>query len=418
MQYFVTVHRLPASGQLVRRIVFGLATLLVCIIYGVPAGAQQTLPAVWVNLPMMPGIVTYSPDGKYIALTGRGPKLEILDAASKTGGRAFPTVAIRIVAIAFSSDGKMLADVGITSASCIAEVWDVSTGKLISTFNSGATYLNCVAFSSDGKTLADGGWTNSTVTGTLELWSVASGKQIASLSTGSATTVWGIAFSRDGKTLADGGTHLSSSFLELRDATTGQLLSSLPTTAAGLISLALSPDGKTLVDCGFNKSGGVLELWNVSSRKLASSLPTSAFMLFSVNFSSDGKMLADGGQNYDGGVLEIWNVSTEKLVTSLPTAANLGPWSVAFSPDGSTLVDSNDVDVNSAPMSPPVVEFWNVPAGTLSAAFFGSQISGVAFSPDGGTLACGGSNGAGSILQLLNASRSLMKKSEALSTDG
>ena len=64
-------------------------------------------------------------------------------------------------AISFSGDGKLLAAVGSWSMSGVAQIWDISTGKLFREFGTKGSQLNDVAFSIDGRDLAtcseDGG---------------------------------------------------------------------------------------------------------------------------------------------------------------------------------------------------------------------------------------------------------------------
>ncbi|WP_414622747.1 WD40 repeat domain-containing protein, partial [Calothrix sp. CCY 0018] len=59
-------------------------------------------------------------------------------------------------------------------------------------------YVNSVAFSPDGKTLASGSWDK-----TIKLWNISSGKIISTLD-GHQSYVNSVAFSPDGKTLASG----------------------------------------------------------------------------------------------------------------------------------------------------------------------------------------------------------------------
>ena len=55
-----------------------------------------------------------------------------------------------------------------------------------------------IVFSPDGKILASGGWDN-----TIKLWDIATGKVISTL-TGHQGRIWSVAFSPDGKTLVSG----------------------------------------------------------------------------------------------------------------------------------------------------------------------------------------------------------------------
>ncbi len=327
--------------------------------------------------------------------------------------------------VAYSPDGTRLALVGVYHGKDpIVQIHTVAGRAVICLPTSANEAVHAVAFSPDGKTLAVGGLRHrysldlATVayTGVLELWNVSTGKRIAALDTaanssGAALLVTGgvqsVAFSPDGTTLADGGysgtASSAGSVVELWDVATRQRTAMLSTAAnAGISSVAFSPDGSTLADGGVSvntatgANSGVLELWSLSGNNLLESLGTAANTgVRSVAFSPDGKTLAASGQNYNvatgvsSGVLELWSVATSALTKSLGTAAASGVNGVAFSPDGSTLAAGGSS--GAAGQSSTVLELWSVPGGTritkLSAA---DLVHAVAFSPDGKTLADGG----------------------------
>ena len=413
--------------------------------------------------------VAFSPDGKTLADGGAkiGRSVGILEIWNVSNGallKALPTAAnYGVVSVAFSPDGKTLADSGSTYLSStgtyggVLELWNVATGVLTQNLGTAArSSVTSVAFSPDGKTLADVGYTAGTdaALGVLELWSVAGGNQIAmagagnfvstvafapdgktlaysgsanfgnaglvqiwnvstqavakTISTAEIAFIQSVALSQDGKMLAAIGegydtTGTAFNFLEIRSASTGALLASLPTAANDLTpSLAFSPDGKTLAVGGQNNANtpsgprysGVLELWNVTSGKLIASLPTAANVsVDSVAFSPDGKTLAVGGASYNTtalnlGVLELWNVATAKVITSQVQAASGSIYtSVAFSPDGATLAAGGRSYLGS------LLELWNVAGGKRIASLnttADNGVTAVAFSPDGTTLAVGG----------------------------
>jgi len=107
--------------------------------------------------------------------------------------------------------------------------------------------------------------------------------------------------------------------------------------------------------------------------------------VYSVAFSPDGTTLVTV-DSY--GNMVLWDVATKLETSALPTPADLGGVvSVAFSPDGKTLATGNDDGT---------AILWNVatrqPIGKPLTAHTGG-VNSVAFSPDGKTLATGGNNG-------------------------
>ena len=154
---------------------------------------------------------------------------------------------------------------------------------------------------------------------------------------------------------------------------------------------ASSPDGKTIA-IGFTPSGAV-QLWDAATSKLIRTINTSAYWVSSIQFSPDSGKIAVGGATsaYDG-VVEIWQTSTGDKLAALGTVANFGPMVVAFSPDGTILADCGTWDSNSHSVVQGVVELWNVSTGgqISSLATTCTSAQGIAFSPDGKTLAVGG----------------------------
>jgi len=365
--------------------------------------------------------VVFSPDGKTLADGGSGTSAtvqsfgvlelwnvstykltESLDTTTNGGG---------VYSLAFSPNGKTIADGGPTAAGGVVETWKVSTGALISKVDGpSSSGVNTVTISSDAKTVASGGTsvTSRINSGVLELWSTSTGKTSKNLNTANSI-VNSVAISKDDKTLADGGVIYSSNgnhagaALELWSVSTGKLSQTLKTAADIVQSVSISPDGNTLADGGvlMNSSGtptgGVVELWSISTGKLITSLSTTAnYGVNVVTFSPDGESLAVGGialnnQNQTTGVVEIWNVATEKLVEALGTTADGGVRSLAFSANGKMLADGGSYSSDGTQIG--LLELWNVAKWKLlgSPTFLQNtnQVNSVGFSPNGSAVFAG-----------------------------
>jgi WD40 repeat protein len=96
-----------------------------------------------------PLVCVFSPDGKALAVAGRGRVLELFDPA--TGRRTVECIGNPSVVngLAFNPSGTRLASVGVSG---FARVWDTASGKEVLTLRGGADLMG-VAWSADGKHL-------------------------------------------------------------------------------------------------------------------------------------------------------------------------------------------------------------------------------------------------------------------------
>jgi len=223
-------------------------------------GAQTPLSSQWGFQPMLqPTSMVYSPDGTLLAVGGPSGVC-LYSASTQMPYRGLATGVGNAVSIAFSPDGKSLALGGVTANSAgFLQVWSVSTGKLVASFKTAATAVSSVKFSPNGSTLLDGGVsTNSSTkvsTGVVEEWLVSTQAKIASLKT------------------------------------------SVPNVG----SVAFSPNGTKIAVVGSNGTNGDIEIWNSSSSTLQQTLgPVYATYLSSVIFSSSGVVIAVGGTSSTG----------------------------------------------------------------------------------------------------------------------
>jgi WD40 repeat protein len=383
-----------------RALAFGLLTSAFLGFLACKAEAQTTLPLQWTYSPITMGEgVAYSPDGSLIAVAGNGG-VQIFSALTNTLVRCLPGPAI-VGSVAFSPDAKTLAGAAQTSV----QLWNVSTGSEIASLIPASVTVSSVAFSPDGTTLAASGNNNSGITsqpvGALQTWNVSTGQLVTFLNT-DLHFLSGIAYSPDGKTIAAAGFTGSNGALETVDATTLKEIALFSSSASSLTAVAFSPDGKTLVGGGAEVGGvnghGVLDLWNVSTGALTTSLASGWVTVSAVAFSPDGKVLAGGGMNtqFAGGA-EQWNLSTGALSATLTSSTNDAVYSLAFSPDGKSLATCGTAEAPpSGTRAGPYfaeLDLWSASTNSLAAtvypAFFTSA-SKFAISPDGATIALGG----------------------------
>jgi WD40 repeat protein/energy-coupling factor transporter ATP-binding protein EcfA2 len=329
--------------------------------------------------------LAFSPDGKTLASSSYEGGIKLWDVQSHRP--IDPRLSEGAFSVAFSPDGNTLASGSISGVI----LWDIETGQQLGQPLSGDPGMVwSVAFSPDGRMLASGGCEMRTTNtlcsqGDVILWNVETRQPIDQPVRGQQDTVHSVAFSADGKTLASGS---DDGTIILWDVTTRQQLGQpLSGHSVKVNSIAFSPDSKTLAS---GSDDGTIILWDVTIRQqLGQPLSGYSILAMSVAFNADGKTLASGGCELNSdtgecrqGEIILWDMETRQPIGQ-PLKGPIGQvTSVAFSPDGKTLASgSNKIilwDVQShRTIDPPLSE------GAFS----------VAFNPDGKMLASGSYDG-------------------------
>jgi RNA polymerase sigma factor (sigma-70 family) len=198
-----------------------------------------------------------------------------------------------------------------------------------------------------------------------------------------ATPIHSVAFSADGRYCATG--YGFSVFLW--DMHSGRKLATLPGPNEKAYpiyyAVALSPDGTTLAAVGTTSK--VAQIWETDGGTPRATLndivPNTVTYLV---FSPDGRSLA--AADIQGGV-HVRDIATGKSLATLPAyRTGFGIAGMAFSPDGKTMA-----------ITPPdgnAVQLWKLATGEVVASLPGGAQGGpLAFSPDGRLLAGAGSRG-------------------------
>ncbi|MBV6402195.1 MAG: hypothetical protein CNIPEHKO_02501 [Anaerolineales bacterium] len=329
--------------------------------------------------------LAFSPDGELIATglndntlklwnTLDGALVESFDGPvdNKVGAN---TGKLEVTKVAFSPNGNMIAG-GSTDGT--VNVWQVSDSSLLVTLKLHSEEITSVFFSPDGQALFSSSWG-----GNLHMVSSTDWRIIRTFI---GVSIVDASISNDGKTLATydsyyyfaNGVNQTEEKLILWDVESGEKLENL--LNQGFIwnnttDLAFSPNGQIIAAALEDRS---VKIWDVANSKLKYTfqdmIPNSWYYLndFTLSFSPDSQFLLMAGAN----VIGVWNVQTGKLLNNA-TIKSEGFDDIALSPDGETI----------AAIEGPMVSVLNMSDGTLAPTQSQIQSNGsLAISPDGESL--------------------------------
>ncbi len=215
-----------------------------------------------------------------------------------------------------------------------------------------------------------------------------------------------LALSPNGKLLA---TASPDGTIKIWDAKTTQLLRTISTDATSLYCVAFSPDGAKIAaggstyiavpgNAGFN---GAVSVYDVASGDQIANLPTTRWDITVVAFSPDGTQLVDAGYlhnsstSLDEGKIETYRIADHTLLKTMDTAERIGK--LAYLPDRQTLLAAGYHYDYTTNQGTPVLQRWNPVTGILLKDLPTklNYARGLAFSPDKTTFAVCGGNAAG-----------------------
>jgi WD40 repeat protein len=158
-----------------------------------------------------------------------------------------------------------------------------------------------------------------------------------------------------------------------------------------IVALAFAPDGKTLA----SRSSGEVKVWDLSARKELGTFPSDGADFGSLAFSPDGKTLAVNRAGVGAVVRDLASGQERAVFRDAPDrpvpgapAVSYG-WGLAYSPDGKTLAGGG-----SRGSEDGFVTLWETSTGEPRlGAKYPSPVTTVAYGPDGKTLAVGSMGG-------------------------
>lgn len=274
--------------------------------------------------------VAITPDGKTIASSGDNGTIQLWNLATGKSISSLNGHSQQVNVVVISPDGKLLVS---ASDDKTIKIWNLATRKQIRTLTGHSDSVHALAISADSETLVSASDDN-----TIKIWDLATGELIRTL-VGHTFWVRSVAISPDGVILASGSFDKT---IKIWNLTKGYSIRTLEGNSQTVTAVAISPDGRTLAstsrDVSDGRSRGTIKLWDLHTGREIRTLTGHGNTVTSVAFSADGKMIASGSRDR---TIKLWNTATGEEILTLAAHTNTVT-SVTFSPDGKTLVSGSE----------------------------------------------------------------------------
>lgn len=294
-------------------------------------------------------VVTFSPDGAWMAAGGRDKAVRIW----KTSTGDMPLVLTGhkdwVTSVAFNHNGTLIAS-GARDSSVY--LWNSLTGQLIRIVTDHHDLITSVAFAADDSFVASG-----SRDGTIELWPMIQPGQTIKLqnasgivhdleispdgtmlaSAGDDGTIWlwgthgewvqilrghegaadSLAFSEDSTTLLSGGKDGTVRLWHIADARTGAIDAPLVMRGhlGAVTGVSFIQDGELAISASLD---GSLRLWNISDPQLTGTervkIKGDGAPLTNLSVNPDGTLAASVGTD---GILRLWNLNEPQILDAL-----------------------------------------------------------------------------------------------------
>jgi WD40 repeat protein len=287
--------------------------------------------------------IAVSPDKSAVAAS-RGTRIDVYDAGSGAhirslidpevlgpDGKPLRVAHMSLVeSLTWSPDGRFLASGSYQTAT----IWDAQTGLVRRRLTGFADRVVALAFTGDGKLLATGGGAP-TEDGEIRVFDVMSGKLAFEVKNGHSDTVFGLAFSPNDKILATCG---ADKFVKTWEVPSGKLLKSFEGHTHHVLDVAWKADGKLLVSAG---ADNVVKIWDFEKGEQVRTISAHSKQITRVQFIGKKPefVTCSGDQQ-----VRFWNADNGGNTRNLGDAGDY-LYALGVSPDGSVVAAGGETGV-------------------------------------------------------------------------
>jgi len=226
--------------------------------------------------------------------------------------------------------------------------------------------VNGIDVNKDGKFVVSGSNDKS-----IRVWESKTNKERLILENAHLAAIRTVKYSPAGNVIASGGEDYK---IKLWRADKGTLVRNLGNHFGSVNDLDFHPDGRWLASAGSDQK---IKIWDIQRGNVLNTFIGHQGEVFAICFNRKGNILASAGEDK---TIRIWEVPSGRLLKTFAISHRNPVQYLQFSPDDKKIVSSGWQEVI----------LWDVEKSTIIRVVSGQDVSAVAFSRSGKTLAVGG----------------------------